>query len=144
MSIMWPQTGHSMKCSASPAGVRRSGRPGVFGGGVILARRTHGPPTSARPLSLPALAGCVGGSSDVQSLHLGALGGPAPPRAPQAGRPGKPKPYKCSICGAEVPDLPMLVLKHQMSHVKRRPHAGDRLKRDWPDQPSTTKSGRSC
>jgi hypothetical protein len=32
----------------------------------------------------------------------------------------KPKPYKCSICGAEVPDLPMPVLKHQMSHVRRR------------------------
>ena len=32
----------------------------------------------------------------------------------------KPKPYKCSICGAEVPDLPMTVLKHQMSHVTRR------------------------
>jgi DNA-directed RNA polymerase subunit RPC12/RpoP len=32
----------------------------------------------------------------------------------------KPKLYKCSICGAEVPDLPMPVLKHQMSHVSRR------------------------
>jgi hypothetical protein len=35
----------------------------------------------------------------------------------------KTKPYKCSICGAEVPDLPMPVLKHQMSHVSRRPFA---------------------
>jgi hypothetical protein len=31
----------------------------------------------------------------------------------------KLKPYKCSICGAELPDLPMPVLKHQMSHVTR-------------------------
>jgi GH15 family glucan-1,4-alpha-glucosidase len=37
----------------------------------------------------------------------------------------KPKPYKCSICGAEVPDLPMPVLKHQLSHVRRRAFAGD-------------------
>jgi hypothetical protein len=35
----------------------------------------------------------------------------------------KPKPYKCSICGAEVPDLPMVVLKHQLSHVGRRPYS---------------------
>ena len=35
----------------------------------------------------------------------------------------KPRPYKCSICGAEIPDLPMPVLKHQMSHVRRRPVA---------------------
>ena len=35
----------------------------------------------------------------------------------------KPKPYKCSICGAEVPDLPMPVLQHQMIHVRRRPFA---------------------
>jgi hypothetical protein len=33
------------------------------------------------------------------------------------------KPYKCSICGAEVPDLPMPVLKHQLSHVGRRPYS---------------------
>jgi hypothetical protein len=30
----------------------------------------------------------------------------------------KPKPYKCSICGAEVPNLPMPVLKHQLSHAR--------------------------
>jgi hypothetical protein len=36
----------------------------------------------------------------------------------------KPKPYKCSICGVEVPDLPMLVLQHQISHVGRRPYSG--------------------
>jgi hypothetical protein len=35
------------------------------------------------------------------------------------------KPYKCSVCGAEVVDLPMPVLKHQLSHV-RRPLARDR------------------
>ena len=31
----------------------------------------------------------------------------------------KPKPYKCSICGVELPDLPKPVLKHQMKHVQR-------------------------
>ena len=35
----------------------------------------------------------------------------------------KREPYKCSICGAEVPDLPMPVLQHQMSHARRRPYA---------------------
>jgi hypothetical protein len=35
----------------------------------------------------------------------------------------KPRRYKCSICGAEIPDLPMPVLKHQMSHVSRRPYS---------------------
>jgi len=35
----------------------------------------------------------------------------------------KPKPYKCPVCGAEVPDQPMPVLKHQLSHVKRGPYA---------------------
>lgn len=42
----------------------------------------------------------------------------------------RPKPYKCSICGAEVPDLPMPVLKHQLSHVKRRPYAGVEASKD--------------
>jgi len=41
----------------------------------------------------------------------------------------KPPPYKCSICGAEVPNLPMPVLKHQLSHVRRRPAATGRLER---------------
>ena len=36
------------------------------------------------------------------------------------------KPYKCLVCGAEVPNLPMSVLKHQMSHMKPRPFARDR------------------
>ena len=35
----------------------------------------------------------------------------------------KRKPYKCSICGAELPDLPMAVLQHQFSHVRRRPYS---------------------
>jgi len=34
--------------------------------------------------------------------------------------------WRCSICGAEVPDRPMPVLQHQLSHVKRRPYADDR------------------
>lgn len=45
----------------------------------------------------------------------------------------KPKPYKCSICGAEVPDLPMPVLKHQLSHVRPRPFARDRQEPERPD-----------
>ncbi len=45
----------------------------------------------------------------------------------------KPKPYKCSICGAEVPDLPMPVSKHQMSHVRRRPFARDGREPDQHD-----------
>ena len=40
----------------------------------------------------------------------------------------KRKPYKGPSCGAEIPDLPMTVLKHQMSHVRRRPFADDRRK----------------
>ena len=39
------------------------------------------------------------------------------------GKMHKRKFFECSICGAEVPDLPMLVLQHQMSHVRRRPFA---------------------
>ena len=45
----------------------------------------------------------------------------------------KPKSYKCSICGAEIPDLPMPVLKHQMSHVTRRPFPRDRHEPSSPD-----------
>jgi len=40
------------------------------------------------------------------------------------------KPYKCPVCGAEVPDQPMPVLKHQLSHVTRRPRAQDRPRRE--------------
>jgi hypothetical protein len=32
--------------------------------------------------------------------------------------------------GAEIPDLPMPVLKHQLSLVERRPFAGDRTEPD--------------
>ena len=46
----------------------------------------------------------------------------------------EPKPYKCSICGAEVPDLPMPVLNHQMSHVRRRPFARDGREPDQHDR----------
>lgn len=52
----------------------------------------------------------------------------------------KPKPYRCSICGAEVPDQPMPVLKHQLSHVGRRPYARNRSPADRrnerPDRPA--------
>jgi hypothetical protein len=50
----------------------------------------------------------------------------------------KPKPYKFLICGAEVPDLPMPVLRHQLSDVERRRRAVDRAEPDAPsgeDQP---------
>jgi ATP-dependent DNA ligase len=30
----------------------------------------------------------------------------------------QPRPYKCSICDAEVGDIPMTVLKHQIGHVQ--------------------------
>jgi hypothetical protein len=43
--------------------------------------------------------------------------------------------WKCSACGQEVPDLPMLVLKHQISHVGRRPYARDH-ERGHPNPPS--------
>ena len=48
----------------------------------------------------------------------------------------KRKPYKCSICGAEVADLPMPVLKHQLAHVTRRPFARDRREPSRPDLPA--------
>ncbi|MFZ5781744.1 MAG: hypothetical protein ACOY4R_16255 [Pseudomonadota bacterium] len=52
------------------------------------------------------------------------------------------KPYKCSVCGAEVPDLPMSVLKHQLSHV-RRPYAVDRLNAGDEPEPATKDELRS-
>jgi len=36
--------------------------------------------------------------------------------------------WKCSGCGVEVADLPMTVLRHQLSHVERRG-----LAVDWPE-----------
>jgi len=48
----------------------------------------------------------------------------------------KSKPYRCPVCGAEVPDQPMPMLKHQLSHVERRPYARDLPMREQPtDQP---------
>ncbi|MBL6617729.1 MAG: hypothetical protein ISP45_27210 [Reyranella sp.] len=38
----------------------------------------------------------------------------------------KLKPYKCPVCGAEVPDLLMPVLKHQVMQARPRPYARDR------------------
>jgi hypothetical protein len=35
----------------------------------------------------------------------------------------KCKLYKCSVCGVELPDLPMPVLQHQLSHVRRQPYS---------------------
>jgi hypothetical protein len=32
----------------------------------------------------------------------------------------KRKPYKCSICGAAMPNEPKPVLQHQMSHAQRK------------------------
>ena len=45
----------------------------------------------------------------------------------------KQKTWKCSACGVEVADLPMTVLRHQLSHVERRGLAVDRPE---PDPPS--------
>jgi len=42
----------------------------------------------------------------------------------------KQKTWKRSACGAEVPDLPMSVLKHQLSHVERPPLSGARAEPD--------------
>lgn len=53
----------------------------------------------------------------------------------------KHKPYKCSICGAKVPNLPMTVLKHQMSHVRRRSFARAQPQRSEPS--ARTMAGRS-
>ena len=44
----------------------------------------------------------------------------------------KQRTYHCSVCGAENPDLPMPVLKHQLSHVERRGLAVDRPEPDAP------------
>jgi hypothetical protein len=44
------------------------------------------------------------------------------------------KPYRCTVCGAEVPDQPMVVLKHQLSHVQRRGRAVNH--RAEPDAPT--------
>jgi hypothetical protein len=42
--------------------------------------------------------------------------------------------YRCSVCGAEIPDLPMPVFRHQLSHVERRPRAFDRAQSDLPPE----------
>jgi hypothetical protein len=44
----------------------------------------------------------------------------------------KQKTWKCSACGVEVADLPMTVLRHQLSHVERRGLASDRAEPDAP------------
>jgi hypothetical protein len=41
----------------------------------------------------------------------------------------KQKTWMYSACGAEVPDLPMTVFRHQLSHIDRRP-----LARSQPDR----------
>jgi hypothetical protein len=42
------------------------------------------------------------------------------------------KTYLCSVCAAEIPDLPMPVLSHQLSHVERWARAVDRAQSDPP------------
>jgi hypothetical protein len=44
----------------------------------------------------------------------------------------KQRTYHCSVCGAEILDLPMPVLKHQLSHAERRGRAVDGAERDAP------------
>lgn len=56
----------------------------------------------------------------------------------------KPKPYKCSICGAEVSDLPMPVLRHQMSHVTQRPFARDWREPGSPEPTAATEPNDKC
>jgi hypothetical protein len=41
----------------------------------------------------------------------------------------KHKTWRCSACGAELPDFPMTVFRHQLSHIERRP-----LARSQPDR----------
>ena len=43
-----------------------------------------------------------------------------------------PKSYKCTVCGAEIADLPMPVLQHQLSHVERLGRAVGRAEPDAP------------
>jgi hypothetical protein len=45
----------------------------------------------------------------------------------------KQKTWKCSACGAKVPDLPMTVFRHQLSHINRRPLALNRPDRQAAD-----------
>lgn len=45
----------------------------------------------------------------------------------------RPKRYTCPVCGEEVADLPMPVLKHQLSHV-RRPLARGRPEAEGRDE----------
>jgi hypothetical protein len=47
----------------------------------------------------------------------------------------QPKPYRCTVCGAEVLDQLIVALKHQLSHVQRRGRAVDRAAD--PDAPAT-------
>jgi hypothetical protein len=42
------------------------------------------------------------------------------------------KHYRCTVCGTEVSDQPMVVLKHQLSHVERRGRADNRAAPDAP------------
>ena len=64
--------------------------------------------------------GCVGRSVRRLSVRQARPG--AERRAsPHITAMDKRKPYKCPTCGAEVPDEPMPVLRHQMPHVRRRP-----------------------
>ena len=59
--------------------------------------------------------------------------------SPTLGAMQKPKAYKCSICGAGMSDLPMPVLKHQLSHV-RRPLARNQPLPPANDQPEEKKA----
>ena len=59
-----------------------------------------------------------------RAAALRAIRAPGPIATLDAAR--KSKSYKCSVCGAELLDLPMHLLKHQMLHAGRRPFASNR------------------
>jgi hypothetical protein len=46
----------------------------------------------------------------------------------------KPNAYKWLVYSEKVPNLPVLVMKHQMSHVQPRPFARDRRQPEPPEE----------
>jgi hypothetical protein len=44
----------------------------------------------------------------------------------------KQKSYHCSVCGAEMSDQPVIILRHELSHVQRRRRAVNRAESDTP------------
>ena len=78
----------------------------------VALRLGRGPGGSLRPVFAPTRGG-FSALITGHSLHTSSA----------CWRRQGPKPYRCSTCSAEVPDLPMPDLKHQMSHIRRRPYS---------------------